>query len=175
MADLTFNTPAGAAAARKLFLLYMNTGTEELPVWSVIGKRVEDSSVEFDWGEETGKDILGNVHTMLGEPTMKQSFDPCQIDSSDKAQEKIWNMAVKDHDTGALQACDLLLVHAYAGTADTAVFAERYPESTVLPTGLGGSSYVGMPIDVTFGGARDTGTAAIAEGVVTFTSDKAKG
>ena len=34
---------------------------------------------------------------------------------------------------------------------------------------LGGSSNVGMPIDVTYGGTRTTGTAAIADGKVTFT------
>ena len=62
-------------------------------------------------------------------------------------------------------------VHAYAGTADTAVFAERYPASMVKPSGLGGSSNVGMPIDVTFGGKRSTGTAAVSDtGVVTYTA-----
>ena len=69
---------------------------------------------------------------------------------------------------------DVLVVHLYAGTADTAAFAERYPSSAVRPTGLGGSASVGMPIDVTFGGARQTGTAAVGDGgAITFTPDSA--
>lgn len=65
---------------------------------------------------------------------------------------------------------DLLVVHTYAGTASTAVFAERYPSSAVKPSGLGGSNNVGMPIDVTFGGERSVGTASVSGGNVTFTA-----
>jgi hypothetical protein len=66
---------------------------------------------------------------------------------------------------------DLLVVHAYAGTAETAVFAERYPNSAIKPTGLGGSANVGMPLDVTFGGDRQVGTAAITDDGVVFTKN----
>ena len=48
MADLTFNTTAGAVVERKLLILYLNTGTDQSPTWSRIGKRVEDSSMEYD-------------------------------------------------------------------------------------------------------------------------------
>ena len=58
MADMTFNTMAGEVVARKLLILYLNTGTYTEPVWSPIGKRVEDSSMEYDWGEESKTDIL---------------------------------------------------------------------------------------------------------------------
>ena len=84
---------------------------------------------------------------------------------------KIWQLAVVDQDASALCNQDLLLVHAYAGTVDSAVFAERYPASMIKPNSLGGEGggSIGMPIDVTFGGKREVGTAAIEDGVVTFT------
>ena len=44
MAEYTFTTAAGQTVARELLLAYLNTGTGSAPVWSVIGKRVEDSS-----------------------------------------------------------------------------------------------------------------------------------
>ena len=171
MADLTFNTTSGGTIARKLMLLYLNTGTSESPAWSVVGKRVEDSSMEFDWGEETKTDILGNTYTTMKTPTVTQTFDPCELDAGDAAQLRIWNAAIKDRDVSALESMDMLVVHCYAGTANTAMFAERYAACAVKPSGLGGSANIGMPIDVTFGGERTTGTAAIAAGVVTFTSD----
>lgn len=168
--DLTFNTTAGAVVARKMLLLFLNTGSSSDPVWSVIGKRVEDSSMEYDWSDESKTDILGDTYTTMKEPIITQTFDPCELDSGDASQVKIWNQSIKDHDVAAMCNNDLLVVHAYAGTASTAVFAERYPSSAVKPSGLGGSNNVGMPIDVTFGGERSVGTASVSGGEVTFTA-----
>ena len=170
MADMSFNTTAGAVVERKLLILYLNTGTATEPVWSPIGKRVEDSSAEYDWGEESKTDIFGNTYTTMKKPTITQSFDPCELDAGDVAQVRIWNQAIKDQDVTAMTNNDLLVVHAYAGTADTGVFAERYSACMVKPSSLGGSSNVGMPVDVTFGGKRTTGTAAVSEGGITFTA-----
>ena len=169
MAELKFNTPEGNTVARKMLILYMNTGTYAVPEWSAIGRRVEDSSMEFDWGKESSTDIFGSTHAKYKEPVITQTFEPCDLDSGDTAQQKIWNQSIRDHDTGAMANNDLLVVHAYAGTADTAVFAERYPSSAIEPTGLGGSANVGMPIEVTFGGMREIGTAAITDNGVVFT------
>lgn len=175
--DLTFNTPAGQTVAREMLIAYLNVadapGAAETPEWAPIGKRVEDSSEEMDWGEETKKDIFGNTYTTLKKPTITQTFDPCELDADDKAQQKIWNLAVKDQDAQALASQDMLIVHLYAGTADTAVFAERYAACSLKPSSLGGEGggSIGMPIDVTYGGTRTTGTASISAGKVTFTAD----
>lgn len=172
MADLTFNTTAGAVVERKLLILYLNTGTNQSPTWSRIGKRVEDSSMEYDWGEESKTDIFGETYTTMKSPVITQTFDPCELDAGDTAQVKIWNMAIKDQDVAAMTNNDMLVVHTYAGTANTAVFAVRYSSCMVKPSGLGGSSNVGMPIDVTFGGSRTKGTAAVNAGVVTFSAEE---
>lgn len=172
MADLTFNTTAGAVVERKLLILYLNTSTDQSPTWKPIGKRVEDSSMEYDWGEESKTDIFGETYTTMKSPVITQTFDPCELDAGDTAQVKIWNTAIKDQDVAAMTNNDLLVVHTYAGTANTAVFAERYSSCMVKPSGLGGSSNVGMPIDVTFGGTRTKGTAAVNAGVVTFSAEE---
>lgn len=172
MADLTFNTTAGAVVERKLLILYLNTGSDSSPTWSRIGKRVEDSSMEYDWGEESKTDIFGETYTTMKSPVITQTFDPCELDAGDTAQVKIWNMAIKDQDVAAMTNNDMLVVHTYAGTANTAVFAVRYSSCMVKPSGLGGSSNVGMPIDVTFGGTRTKGTAAVNAGAVTFSAEE---
>lgn len=179
MNDYTFNAPAGQTVNRKLLVLYGSTGTYAAPVWHAIGKRVEDSSEAYDWSDESKKDILGNVHSSMQTPIITQSFDPCELDSDDAYQVKIWNLGVKDQNAAALANQDLLIVHAYTGDATNGSFAERYPSSMVKPTGLGGAGggSVGMPFDVTFGGAREIGTAKVVNGAVTFTasSDAATG
>ena len=174
MADITFNTNANETAVRELMILYLNTGTSQSPTWSALGKRVEDSSVEFDWQKETRTDILGNSYTLLKKPQMTQTFGSYPLDSADTAAVKIWNKAIKDHDIGALASMDCLIVHLYAGTADSAMFAERYDATTITPTSLGGSGGGDLEseMEVSFGGKRTTGTAAITSGgVVTFTAD----
>lgn len=175
MANSTFNTPENQTIAREQLVLYLNTGTAAAPVWGALGKRVEDSSMDLDWGDETTQDILGNVHSTMKKPVITQSFDPCNLDSGDSAIVKVWELGIHDQNPQALCSMDLLLVHLYSGQEGSA-FAERYPSSMVKPTGLGGAGggNIEMPLDVTFGGTRQTGTAAVdTTGKVTFTPDGA--
>lgn len=173
MADLEFNTTPGQTVGREMLIAYLNTGESGSPTWSPIGKRVEDSSIEFDWQTETKVDIFGDTYTTGKKATKTQTFDPCELDGADEAQQKIWNLAIKENNVNALLNQDMLIVHLYAGTANTAVFAERYSACSVLPTGLGGGGggSIGMPIEVTYGGTRTTGTASISGGTVTFKAD----
>lgn len=172
MADLTFNTTAGQTIARELLIAYLNTGTAQTPVWSAVGKRVEDSSTEYDWDTETKRDILGATYGKLRKPTITQSFEPCELDGGDNALVKLWNLAVKDQDAQALAAQDMLIVHFYAGSTN---FAERYASCMIEITGLGGAGGgdIEMPINVTYGGTRTLGsvTRNAETGVITFTAD----
>ena len=173
MADLEFNTAPGQTVDRELLIAYLNTGTTSAPVWSPLGSRVTDSSMEYDWQEESNKDILGTTRTTMKKPIITQTFDPCDLDAGDAAVLKIWNLAVKEQNVSALTNQDMLIVHLYAGTKDTAAFAERYSACMVKPSSLGGEGggFVGMPMDVTYGGIRTVGTAAVSAGTVTFTAD----
>lgn len=172
MADLTFNTDAGKTIARELLIAYMNTGTAATPVWSAVGKRVEDSSTEYDWDSETKRDILGATYGRLKKPTITQTFDPCELDAGDDAQVKLWNLAVKDQDAQALSNIDMLVVHFYAGATN---FAERYESCMVEITGLGGEGggEIQMPINVTYGGTRTKGTVTkdTTTGAISFVAD----
>lgn len=173
MADLEFNTASGQTVDRELLIAYLNTGTTSAPVWSPLGSRVTDSSMEYDWQEESNKDILGTTRSTMKKPIITQTFDPCDLDAGDAAVLKIWNLAVKEQNVAALTNQDMLIVHLYAGTKGTAAFAERYSSCMVKPSSLGGEGggFVGMPMDITYGGARTVGTAAVIAGTVTFTAD----
>lgn len=171
---MAFNTTPGQTIKRELLIAYLNTSATTTPVWSPLGKRVTDSSMEYDWGEENSQDILGNNWSNMKKPTITQDFDPYDLDAGDAAAVKIHDLAVKEQDYTALSAQDMLIVHLYEGTADTAVFAERYSACSVRATSLGGEGggNLGMPISVTYGGTRTKGTAAIGTGgTVTFTPE----
>lgn len=166
MADSDFNTTAGQTIDRELLIAYGNYGTAAAPQWGPLGSRVTESSIEYDWSDESSQDILGVTHTKMKKPIMTQSFDPAPLDAGDEYQKKIWNLAVKEQNAAALCAQDLLIVHYYAG------FAERYHACMVKPTSLGGEGggSINMPYDVTYGGEREVGTASVApDGTITFT------
>lgn len=167
MAEYSFTTTAGQTIARELLVSYLNVGTHDEPDWKPVGKRVEDSSSEYDWQSETKSDILGSTYGTMKKPIITQSFEPCELDSGDEGQKKIWDLAVVKQDAQALANMDMLIVHAYAG------FAERYESCMIEVTGEGGEGggSIGMPINVTYGGTRTIGSATIAGGVVSFTPE----
>lgn len=172
MADITFNTAENQAVARGLLVLYLNTGSASAPVWSPVGKRVEDSSMEMDWQRESKKDIMDTTFSALKDPIITQTFDPWELANGDAAQLYLWNKAIKEHNAQALANMDMMVAHLYAGTSGAA-FAERYDGCAVEVTGLGGAGggNIGMPVTVTFGGNRTVGTAKVAGGTVTFTAE----
>lgn len=172
MADVSFNTVSGQTISRESLVAFLNVGTAEEPVWSPIGKRVEESSAEYDWDTETTRDILGNTFGHMKKPIVSQTFDPWDLDGGDAAQLKLWNLAVKDHDAQALANLDMLIAHFYAGT-NTTPFAERYESCMVEVSELGGEGggEIAMPITVTYGGTRTLGKVSRTGASVTFTPD----
>ena len=167
MADYNFTTNPGETVARELLVAYLNTGTAESPVWSPLGKRVEDSSAEYDWGESTSQDILGNAWAKLKKPIITQTFEPCDLDAGDEAQKKIWQLAVVEQNAQALSNMDLLIAHLYAG------FGERYESCMVKPSSLGGEGggNIGMPLDITYGGEGSIGSVTNTGGTIKFTPE----
>lgn len=155
---------AGQPVERKDYLVYGNAGTYESPIWNVMGTRVEESTAEEDWSEGSITDVLGDTYTSAKTPITSQDFDPCPVDPGDKYQQRLIKHYVIDRNAQALISQDLLRVHAYLhdGT-DTYAFAERFPNSKVLPTGLGGEGggNLTMPVSVTFGGTREKGYVPI--------------
>lgn len=174
MADVTFTTPTGQTIDRELLIAYLNTGESGSPVWSAIGKRVEDSSEEMDWGQESKQDILGSTFTTMKKPTITQTFDPIPLDAGDAAAVKMWNLAVKDHDAQALSNQDMLIGHFYANSGESA-FAERYQSCAIAVTSIGGDGGGTLDIatEITYGGTRTLGKIKKdgVGGAITFTAD----
>lgn len=173
MADLTFKTTEGQTIDRELLIAYLNTGTDSAPVWSAIGKRVEDSSEEMDWSQESKQDILGNTFTTMKKPVISQTFDPIPLDAGDVAAVKLWNLSVKDHDAQALANQDMLIGHFYASNG-SANFAERYDSCAVAVTSIGGDGggTLNIATEITYGGTRTLGTVSKgAGGSITFAAD----
>lgn len=170
MADVTFSTTEGQTIERELLIAYLNTGTTSAPVWSAIGKRVEDSTEEMDWSQESKQDILGNTFTTMKKPVISQTFDPIPLDAGDAAAVKMWNLSVKGHDAQALANQDMMIAHFYA-TSGSSNFAERYKSCAIAVTSIGGDGggTLNIATEITYGGERTIGTVSKNGDTVTFT------
>ena len=175
MTDVIFNVNSGETVARELLVALLNTGTSDSPVWSPVGRRVNDSSAEYDWSNETEQDILGNVFTSKKKPIITQAFDPWSLTGGDAAQQKIYQLAVVEQNAQALANMDMLIVHYYTKSGSTtASFAERYDGCSIDVSSIGGEGggSIAMPIEVTYGGKRTVGAVTKGEdGAVTFTPE----
>lgn len=175
MADFKFKTKNGETVDRELLLTCLNTGTYESPVWSPLGSRTTDSSIENDWGTESNTDILGQVRTTMKKAVKTQGFDPLPLDGGDAAIVKLHELAEIEENPAALCNLDMLIVHLYMESTDgNGVFAKRYDACAVEASSIGGEGggNINMPINVTFGGNITRGIAVKGNnGAITFTPE----
>ena len=166
-----FNVGVGVKATRKLLMTFVDVSDSGTPEWEIVGRGVEDSSIELNPQTETATDILGITETSVEKWEPNQSFDPNTVRGGSKLNfklHKIW----QDKKPELLSKFNVLIVYAYLG--ETSTFeAEMQKNCTINITSLGGSAYVDMPIEISYSNDSTKGTVTIADGVPTFTAANA--
>lgn len=166
-------TGDGVSASREMMITYLNTGTESAPVWSAMGAKVTDSSIDYDWGLESITDILGVAHTKAKTAQMSQTFSGSEIVAGDAVMNHLVDLAIVQKDAQRLVQQECLIVHTYLRDESGTAFAERYAACSAVPTTIGGEGGASLvsDIEVTYGGARTKGTATVSNGSVTFVAE----
>lgn len=171
----TIAAKTGESAVREMLITALNTSDSTTPKWSAMGVKVAESTINYDWGQENKKDILGHAYTTAKTPEMTQSFSGSEIVGGDDVMNHLLNLAVVKKDHAALVNQDCLIIHTYLQDAAGKVFAERYQSCSAFITtngGEGGGVLV-SDIELAYGGIRTTGTATYTDGgTITFTPDK---
>lgn len=153
-------------------------GTIAAPVWELVGYKLTAGDVGIDYTtDETQKDILGNTFATLAGANRSIDLSDWDVIKGSHLQVDIMN-ALRYEKTGMAyleSGGDFCIVHHYAGTADTAMLAERWTGCSIKPSRLGGDGGGNLTQDatITFAGDKMIGTAAIASGVLTFTETEA--
>lgn len=174
MAEAAFNLPSGQKAERKLEMLFVNVADSGTPEWELVGRGVEDASIEYNHDIEQGTDITGLNDTSVSPAKPAITMDPNNIRGGQKLNAKLLDIERRN---AAAEFCmfEVLNVHCYLGSANGPFTAELHKNCAVVPTSLGGSSYVGMPLDIRLSNDKELGTVTIADGVPTFTKTSAAG
>ena len=162
MADAAaFNLQDNEKAMRKLLVTCVNVGDSitqsgGTPEWQPVGVGVEDSAIEFNPDTETVTDILGITETTVNKLEVSQSLEPMTIRGGSKLAVKLYNQ-VKYGRLSEMAMYEVMQIHAYVGTTGS-YEAEVHKGCTLTPQSVGGSSYVDMPIDISFSNDKVHGT-----------------
>ncbi len=175
MATPEIQGTAGAEILRKALIAAVDvsgtTGETDwaTAVWEIQGYKIEDSSIELDIDEEDITDILGDTYNTVNSVKSSQTFDPNTLRAGDKLN-AIMIDNYRMNATEKTSAFRAIQVWGMLGESDTGPFpADVYIQSTCRPNGIGGSSRVGAPFDLKYGGKCIHGTVDKLTAGFTFT------
>lgn len=157
MAVTQFNLATGQRAERKLLITVAEWMDGSTPVREILGRRTEDSSIEYNADIETTTDILGNNYTDMNKTQPQQAFDPFLILGGSKLG-ALLNDIRKRNAVSELNQFTLYIITAFAGDATNGYEAEKHTDCTITYDSIGGSTNVNFPITVYFSNKITTGT-----------------
>lgn len=156
MAVSAINLPQHQRAPRKLLITvaeWMDGASEKR---EVLGRRTEDSSIEYNADTETTTDVLGINYTDVNKTQPQQDFDPYLILGGSELAAKL-NDIRRRNAIEELSQFTIYIITAYVGSA-SAYEAEKHVNCTIVYNSLGGDVNVNMPISIYFSNDITLGT-----------------
>lgn len=149
MAVAQFNLAEHQRAERKLLLTVAEWTEGSTQERELLGRRTEDSSVEYNADQSTTTDILGINYTDVNKTQPQQDFDPYLILGGSKLGAKLDDIRRRNA-LSELSQFTLYLITAYVGDAENGYRAEKHVNCTIQYNSLGGDANVNMPISAFF-------------------------
>lgn len=150
MAVNQFNLPENQRAERKQLITVAEwtetVGTTETQQREVLGRRTEDSSIEYNPDTATSTDILGINYTDINKTQPQQDFDPYLILGGSKLGAFL-NDIRRRNAVSELNQFTIYIITAFIGTS-SAYEAEKHTGCTIVYNSIGGDTNVNMPISV---------------------------
>lgn len=162
------NLPTHQRAPRKLLITVAEWTEGSTEKREVLGRRTEDSSIEYNADIETTTDILGINYTDVNRTQPQQDFDPYLILGGSELAAKL-NDIRKRNAIEELSQFTIYIITAFVGTAG-AYEAEKHVNCTIAYNSIGGDTNVNMPISVYFSNDITVGTVDKLSDDFTFTA-----
>lgn len=154
--------------ARKALAHYIDStfGSTGSPKWFLIGKDIEEMSVELNPDTESKENILGETTVTDNGYEVTMSADPYYANPDDDIYDKIEDIAMNRLKGDSCKTTILEVI-----VKDTAGPHEAWIEDVVIkPQSYGGdTSGIQIPFDVLFDGNRKKGTVTMEGTTPTFT------
>ena len=165
-----FNLAQNQRAERKLLITVAEWTEDTTQVREILGRRTEDSSIDYNADIETTTDILGINYTDLNRTQPQQDFDPYLILGGSKLGAKLDDIRRRNA-LSELSQFTLYLSTAYVGDAENGYRAEKHVNCTIQYNSLGGDANVNMPISAYFSNDITNGHVDKLSIDFTFTPD----
>ena len=167
MADVV-NLKQGQRAQRKTLITVAEWGGTESPNREILGARTEDSSIEFNPDVSTSTDILGITYSDVNKTEPQQTFDPFFLLGGSKLGAYLAEAALANDIDAYNGVFNIYIITAFIGT-EGAYNCVKHSGCTILPTAIGGDSYVSMPIEVHYSNNIEKGTVDALTDAFKFT------
>ena len=167
MAVSAINLPQHQRAPRKLLITvaeWMDGANEKR---EVLGRRTEDSSIEYNADTETTTDVLGINYTDVNKTQPQQDFDPYLVLGGSDLAAKL-NDIRRRNAIEELSQFTVYVITAFVGSA-SAYEAEKHVNCTIVYNSIGGDVNVNMPISLYFSNDITLGTVDKLSDDFTFT------
>lgn len=180
MADLSMNLAAKERAQRKTLITvaeWTPAGATEA-VREILGARTEDSSIEFNADVATSTDILGVTYTDVNKTEPQQTFDPFFLLGGSALGEYLVAAALENRINDYNGKFDVYIIAAFINDKSGTTTATKYKTvkhsgCSIIPTSMGGDSYVSMPIEVHYSNNITVGSVDKLSDEFVFTPDTA--
>ena len=172
MAVAPINLPTHQRAERKLLITvaeWTESGSNA-PIREVLGRRTEDSSIDYNADIETTTDILGINYTDINKTQPQQDFDPFLILGGSQLAAKL-NDIRRRNAISELNQFTVYIITAFVGDSTNGYAAEKQTGCTIAYNSIGGDSNVNFPISVYYSNEITTGTVDKLTDDFTFTPD----
>ncbi len=157
MAVNQFNLAQHQRAERKLLMTVAEWTEGTTTERELLGRRTEDSSIEYNADQSTSTDVLGINYTDINKTQPQQDFDPYLILGGSKLGAKL-NDIRKRNALSELSQFTLYIITGYVGNSTDGYEAEKHVNCTISYNRLGGDANVNMPISVYFSNEITNGT-----------------
>ena len=170
MAVAQFNLAEHQRAERKLLLTVAEWTEGTTQERELLGRRTEDSSVEYNADQSTTTDILDINYTDINKTQPQQDFDPYLILGGSKLGAKLDDIRRRNA-LSELSQFTLYLITAYVGDSTNGYRTEKHVNCTIQYNSLGGDANVNMPISAFFSNDITNGHVDKLSIDFTFTPD----
>lgn len=137
----------------------------------VLGARVEDSSIELNADIETMTDILGQTYTDVNKTEPQQTLDPSPVLGGSKISAYLYDAMIHNRITDYTNFFRVYVISGFVGDATNGYETVRHDACSIIPTSVGGSAWVEMPLEIHYSNKITSGTVDKLADDFTFTED----
>ena len=161
--EFTFNSNITGDAERKFLAHYVNIGTDIDEDWELLGYKVQDASVEFNWDEEKVTDITGKTYKTIKKSEPEMTLDGYIINKNSTFLLELSKKAIRNAYTEFADNT-ILTVYFWLTKGET-YLAKKENKCSIVPSSIGGEGNVRITPVITF--SNDAVFGSVAKGVGT--------